>query len=102
MRNVGADLTVGDAGVSIEVTTNTDLTGCDIEFIFIKPDGSSFTRTATSISVYTAAYVSQADDFDLDGDHYVYLRNKTVQYEFNEGNNRFRVRPKGEDQAVWK
>ena len=102
LRNVGADMTEQDVGVSIEITTNENLTGYNLEFIFVKPSGATITRTATSISGYSASYVTASGDIDESGDYYVFLRNKDIGFEYDPGNNKFRVRPKGEDQAVWK
>ena len=101
LRNVGANMTVGDIGVTLQITTNEDMTGYDLEVIIVKPSGATITRSTTSISMQNAFYVTADGDIDEDGKHFIFLRNNTVGFEYDPGNNTFMVRPRAEDQAVW-
>lgn len=102
----GADIAVGSANVAVEITTDLDLaTGVylvtELEMIFIKPSGETFTRTPSSISGYIAIYNTGADDIDEEGEWHVYLRNLRLDQEFVKGNSAFSARPKVEDMSSY-
>ena len=104
MRKVGgAELTVGDIGITIDVTTNEVMSGKDIEVIVVKPSGATFRKNVTSISDdgYTASYSLVTGDVDEEGEYSVYLRNNEDGYEYKVGANTFLVRPKAEDMAKY-
>lgn len=104
MKIKGADITVGDAGIQVTVTVDEDLTDyelTDLEFIFIKPTGGTFTKNPASKTQYTATYLTFSTDIDEEGEWYVYFRNLATGFEYNEGNNSFLARPKAEDMAKW-
>jgi hypothetical protein len=97
--NSKADFTVGDTNVPIDYTTDEDMTGDNIDFIFIKPSGESIIRDASSISTYTARYIWASGDLDEDGVWQYCLRNVTNVFEY-QGTGSFTVRPKAEEMAV--
>lgn len=97
-----ADMTVGDAGVGIAMTTDVDLSlyvPSDFEFTFIKPSGATITRPAVTLNNYTVTYYTYEADMDEAGVWEVYLKNVKIGYEFVKGNSTFSVRPKAEDMA---
>lgn len=101
MNKQRGDMTVGDVGVPITATADEDLTGKNIDFIFIKPSGETIRRDATSISTYTATYNTASGDIDEAGLWTVYLKYETNPYYYvGESGNTFYVRPKPEDMAV--
>lgn len=86
-------MTVGDENVRITYTVNETLSG-DIDFEFIKPDGSTIRRDATGISGASAYYDTAAGDIDQAGDWYVFLWNVTSGFRYIEdGANVIKVRP---------
>ena len=94
-------MTVGDVDVPFTVTADEVLTGKNVDFIFVKPSGTTIRRDATSISGYTATYNTVVGDLDEDGEWSVYLKYQTSpRYYTNESGNTFRVRPTPEDMAV--
>jgi len=94
------DFTVGDVGVSIPYTTDENMTGLDIDFIFIKPSGQAILRDATSISTTTATYTFVAGDLDEVGTWRGRLKNQDGPYEYKPDKEEFVVTAKSEDQAV--
>jgi hypothetical protein len=103
VRIKGASATIGDSGIQVIITVDedlSDLTVDDLEIIFIKPNGETITRTPYSLTAYTVTYITYTEDFDQSGTWYIYLRNTTTGFEFNEGNNSFVVREKAEDMAM--
>lgn len=93
MRIQAGDLTVGDIGVQISVTTNETLSG-NVDFEFLKPSGATITRDVNSLSGATALYITQDGDIDEAGKWYVFLKDSTTGFRYNEyGGNSFRVRP---------
>lgn len=99
MRIKAGDFTVGDIGVSVEITTDVDLTSVDADFVFIKPSGESIRRDATSVSTYTATYTWVAGDLDEAGEWRVWLYNETTDYFFKPSSNVFTVTDDPEDMA---
>lgn len=99
MEIESGDMTVGDANVPLDFTTNEDMTGMSIYFKFGKPSGETFERAASSISTMTARYITVLDEFDEDGDWMVGLKNMTNNYEYKDVK-RMKVRPRFEDMAV--
>ena len=93
------DFTVGDVGVNIQITADIDLTGIDVDFIFVKPSGATITRDSTSISTYTATYTLASGDLDESGTWRVWLYEADTGYYFDADDNVFVVAPKPEDQA---
>ncbi len=102
----GAGIAVGSANVPVEITTDLDLaTGVylvsELEMIFIKPSGETFTRTPSSISGYIATYNTVAGDIDEEGEWHAYLKNLRLDYEFVKGNTSFSARPKALDMGLY-
>jgi hypothetical protein len=97
-----ADLTVGDVGIAIAMTTDIDLSlyvPSDFEFTLIKPSGVTINRQAMALDGYTVTYYTVSGDIDEDGDWAVYLKNVKVGYEFVKGTRNFTVRPSAGDMA---
>lgn len=98
MRIERGDFTVGDIGVSIELTADISLAGLDIDFVFIKRSGATIMRDSTTIDDATAMYTWAAGDLDEDGEWWATLYQNDAGYYFTDYV-RFRVRPKPEDMA---
>jgi hypothetical protein len=94
------DYTVGDVGVDITYETDENMTGLDIDFIFIKPSGQAIIRENTSISTTTATYTFAAGDLDEAGTWRGRLKNQDGPYEYKPDKEEFVVTAKSEDQAV--
>lgn len=100
MRRARGDMTAGDVGVQISITTDEELSG-DVNFEFVKPDGSTITRDVTSLSGATALYVTAAGDIDQAGIWFAFLKDATTGFYYNDyGGNAFTVREKPADMGA--
>jgi len=94
------DLTVGDVGASITADVGETLTGLNIDFEFLKPDGSMINRDATGVSGTVATYTTVSGDIDQAGQWYAFIYNATTGFYYTkESGHAFRVRPKPGDMA---
>lgn len=94
------DYTVGDVGVPITYTTDTDMTGIDVNFVFTKPSGETIVRDSSSISTVTATYNWASGDLDEAGTWRGRLYENDTGYYFVPEDEQFEVAPKPEDMAV--
>ena len=93
MRRRPGDITVGDVGIQISVTTDEVLSG-NVDIEFMKPSGATILRDIHSLDGATALYIKQPGDIDESGEWSVYLKDSTTGFYYNEyGGNSFRVRP---------
>lgn len=93
MRKTPGDITVGDVGIQISVTTDETLSG-NVDMEFMKPSGATITRDVHELSGATALYITQPGDIDESGKWHVFLKDSTTGFYYNEyGGNSFRVRP---------
>jgi len=100
MRIERGEMTVGDVGISITADLGETLTGLNIDFIFVKPDGSTFTRDADSVSGTVATYATVSGDIDMSGVWRIYVLNVTTGFHYNkESGHQVQVRPKPQDMA---
>ena len=100
MRIERGEMTVGDVGIPIEADLGEALSGLNIDFIFAKPDGSTFTRDASSVSGTIATYNTASGDIDMAGEWYIFILNVTTGYHYNkESGHHIHVRPKPQDMA---
>lgn len=95
MRIIEGDMTVGDVGIPIAITTDVTLTGKNIDMVLVKQSGNSIIRDA-SVSGTVATYTTIAGDIDEAGRWFAYLRNVTDGYDFDRATT-FTVKPKPED-----
>ncbi len=100
MRYERGDATVGDVGIPVTAELGETLTGLNIDFVFTRPDGSSFTRDVSSVSGTVATYNTVSGDLDMSGDWRVYAKNANSPYHYiKESGHKFRVRPDPQDMA---
>ena len=90
MRIERGDMTVGDVGIPITVDLGEALAGLNIDLVFVKPDGSTFTRDVDSVSGTVATYATVSGDIDMSGIWTVYPLNATTGYHYS---NLFRLLP---------
>lgn len=98
MRIERGDFTVGDVGVPVQLTADISLAGIDINFVFIKPSGTTIRRDSTTISGSVATYTWASGDLDEAGLWWMTLYESDTGYHFKEYV-QFKVRPKPEDMA---
>ena len=97
VRIVQGNMTVGDVGAQVAITTDVTLTGKNIDILLIKPSGATL-LTDTTVSGTVATYTSTSGQIDEEGEYTAMLKNVTDSYWFT-GTVNWPVSPDPQDMA---